>query len=298
MQCGDLLILGERVIGLPLAPPPATRVIDGAGRLLLPALVDLHLHLDKAFTLPRLPHVGGDLMAAIDAFADLAAAARIAGQVAREGGVLGAWLLHHAGRKEGLAQIFRQADAHGLRLDFHVDEGQDPNLDGPELIAEAALATGFQGPVLCGHAVSLMNLSGDALDRGLDRIARAGIALCALPMTNLYLQSRSSGTPDRRGIPRLAEAAAAGITTCPGTDNVQDAFYPPGRHDPLLTLATAVPALHLDPPFGRHQPLVTTRAAPHDQHIRQDHDRLGRLRRRPCAGRDRRRAGRGQEAQP
>lgn len=338
LQRGDLLILGDRVIGLTLAPPPATRVIDGAGRILLPALVEPHLHLDKAFTLPRLPHVGGDLMAAIaaqeadkahwtdddlrgradaalaelvaagvsharshvdwgqgadpaatprawgvlaevaqdwagritldlaclpaiDAFTDPASAARIAGQVARDGGVLGAWLLHHSGREEGLDQIFRLAQTHGLPLDFHVDEGQDPGLDGLDLIAKAALRTGFQGPVLCGHAVSLMNLSGDRLDRRLADLARAGIALCALPTTNLYLQSRGAGTPDRRGITRLAEAAAAGITTCLGTDNVQDAFYPLGRHDPLLTLATAVPALHLDPPFGRHLPLVTTRPA-------------------------------------
>jgi cytosine deaminase len=335
VQRGDLLILGDQVIGLTLAPPPATRLIDGAGRILLPPLVEPHLHLDKAFTLPRLPHVGGDLMAAIaaqeadkanwtdddlraranmalaelvtagvsharshvdwgqgadptatprawgvlaevaqdwadritlelaclpaiDAFADPATAARISGQVARDGGVLGAWLLHHPDRKQGLAQIFRQADAHGLRLDFHVDEGQDPSLNGLELIADAVLAAGFQGPVLCGHAVSLMNLSGVALDRLLARIARAGVALCALPTTNLYLQSRGAGTPNRRGITRLSEAAAAGITTCLGTDNVQDAFYPLGRHDPLLTLATAVPALHVDPPFGRHLPLVTT----------------------------------------
>lgn len=338
VQRGDLLILGDQVIGLTLAPPAATRLIDGAGRILPPALVEPHLHLDKAFTLPRLPHVGGDLMAAIaaqeadkanwtdddlraranmalaelvtagvsharshvdwgqgadptatprawgvlaevaqdwadritlelaclpaiDAFADPAAATRIVGQVARDRGVLGAWLLHHTGRKEALAQIVRQADAHGLRLDFHVDEGQDPGLNGLELIADAVLAAKFQGPVLCGHAVSLMNLSGAALDRLLARIARAGIALCALPTTNLYLQSRGTGTPNRRGITRLAEAAAAGITTCLGTDNVQDAFYPLGRHDPLLTLATAVPALHLDPPFGRHLPLVTTGAA-------------------------------------
>jgi cytosine deaminase len=191
VQRGDLLILGDQVIGLTLAPPPATRLIDGAGRILLPPLVEPHLHLDKAFTLPRLPHVGGDLMAAIaaqeadkanwtdddlraranmalaelvtagvsharshvdwgqgadptatprawgvlaevaqdwadritlelaclpaiDAFADPATAARISGQVARDGGVLGAWLLHHPDRKQGLAQIFRQADAHGL----------------------------------------------------------------------------------------------------------------------------------------------------------------------------------------
>jgi cytosine/creatinine deaminase len=338
MQRGDLLIVGGRVIGLVPAPPPEAQVIDGAGRILLPGLVEPHLHLDKAFTLPRLPMVGGNLLAAIaaqeadkarwtdddlrsratraleelanagvsharshvdwgqgddphatprawgvlaevaqdwrgrvdltlsclpgiDAFADHAIAARIARTVAQAGGALGAWCLGHAERKAGFAAAFDLAARHGLPLDFHVDEGQDPGLDGVQIITATALATGFQGPVLCGHAVSLMDRSGPALDRLLGDMARAGISICALPTTNLYLQSRGGGTPDRRGITRLAEAAAAGVTTCLGTDNVKDAFYPLGRHDPLLTLATAVPALHLDPPFARHLPLVATHAA-------------------------------------
>lgn len=338
MQRGDLLIHGGRVIGLTATPPPEARVVNGAGRILLPGLVEPHLHLDKAFTLPRLPVVGGNLLAAIaaqeadktrwteddlrtratraleelqaagvsharshvdwgdgddphatprawgvlaelaqdwrgrvdltlsclpdiDAFADPAVADRIARTVARTGGALGAWCLGHADRKAGFAAAFDLAARHGLALDFHVDEGQDPDLDGLDIIATTALATGFQGPVLCDHAVSLTNRQGAALDRLLADMARAGISLCAMPTTNLYLQSREGGTPDRRGITRLTEAAAAGVTTCLGTDNVQDAFYPLGRHDPLLTLATAVPALHLDPPFARHLPMVATDAA-------------------------------------
>lgn len=335
---GDLLILGDQIIGLTQTPPGEAQVVNGAGRILLPGLIEPHLHLDKAFTLPRLPNVGGDLLAAIhaqeadkanwtdddlrtrasraldelvaagvsharthvdwgsgddptatprawgvlaelardwadritldrsclpdiDAFADPATAARIASDVARAGGTLGAWCLGHPRRAQGFAAVFDLATRHGLALDFHVDEGQDPGLDGLQTIATAARQTGFEGPILCGHAVSLMNLTGDRLARLLADLAQSQISLCALPTTNLYLQSRGAGTPDRRGITRLAEAAAAGLNTCLGTDNVQDAFYPLGRHDPILTLATAVPALHLDPPFDRHLPLVTTQAA-------------------------------------
>lgn len=337
LQRGDLLIDGTRVIGFAAAPPEA-RIVDGGGRLLLPPLVEPHVHLDKAFTAHRLPRIGGDLLAAIhaeeadkalwtdddlrdratralheliaagvshvrshvdwgagddpaatprawgilqevaqdhaalitlelaalpaiDLLADPDTAARIAGQVARDKGCLGAWILGHERRAEGIAGAFAQARALGLPLDFHADEGQDQGLDGLALIVAEALRSGFDGPVLCGHAVSLTNLSGDPLARVLDDAARAGIALCALPTTNLYLQSRGQGTPDRRGITRLAEATAAGVTTCLGTDNVQDAFYPLGRHDPLTTLALAVPALHLDPPLGQHLPLITTAAA-------------------------------------
>lgn len=338
LQRGDLLIRGDQVIGLTQSAPADARRLDGAGRLILPPLVDPHLHLDKAFSLPRLPDVGGDLLAAIDAqeadktnwtdedlrrragaalaelvaagvsharthvdwgqgadpgatprawsvltelaqdwadritlertclpdidwFADPALATRLARQMVQDGGILGAWCLNHPQRATGFAAAFDLAARHGLALDFHVDEGQAPGLDGLDLIAATALETGFSGPILCGHAISLMAHSGVPLARRLDRMARAGISLCALPTTNLYLQSRGAGTPDRRGITRLAEAAAAGVNTCLGTDNVQDAFYPLGRHDPLLTLAAAVPALHLDPPFGQHLPLIATQAA-------------------------------------
>lgn len=339
LQRGDLLIWGQRVIGF-VTPglAPVARRIDGAGRILLPALTEPHLHLDKAFTMSRIPHVGGDLLAAIaaqeadkahwtdadlrdraeralselqaagvrrarshvdwgtpddpratprawdvlaevvqdwagrvdlqlsalpaiDLCAERPVAARIAAEVARVGGCLGAWSLDHAGRKEGFAALFDQAARRGLALDFHVDEGQDAGLDGLPLIVEEALRTRHQGPVLCGHAVSLANLCGAPLDRLLADVARAGVSLCALPTTNLYLQSRGAGTPDRRGLTRLVEAAEAGVTTCLGTDNVQDAFYPAGRHDPLLTLSHALPALHLDPPLARHLPMISAHAA-------------------------------------
>lgn len=86
--------------------------------------------------------------------------------------------------------------------------------------------------------------------------------MVSLPTTNLYLQGRKQGeTPDRRGITRLHELAAAGVTVALGNDNVRDAFFPLGGHDPLAALAFAVPALHLDSPFDRWLPLIATSAA-------------------------------------
>jgi cytosine deaminase len=335
---GDLLVTGGKVLGFTCSAPGDARVVDGAGRILLPGLVEPHLHLDKAYTLPRLPVPEGGLLDAIaaqeadkanwtdadlraralralteleaagvsharshvdwgqgddpqaiprawgvlaelaqdwrgrveltlsclpdiDTFADPTQAERIARAVAQVGGALGAWCLGHADRKAGFFAAFDLAARYGLALDFHVDEGLGPDLDGLDIITATALATRFQGPVLCSHAISLANRSGPVLERLLADMVRAGISLCALPTTNLHLQSRGGGTPDRRGITRLSEAAGAGVTTCLGTDNVQDAFYPLGRHDPLLTLASAVPAMHFDPPLGRHLPLVATQAA-------------------------------------
>lgn len=192
--------------------------------------------------------------------ADPGFAAALGARLARDGGVLGAFVFDQPDRAAGLRAAFRTADRFGLALDFHVDEGLDAALDGLERIADLALAMRFQGPILCGHACSLANCDAKATARIADKLAKADIAVAVLPQTNLYLQGRGPGTPDRRGLTRLHELRAAGVRTVLGSDNVRDAFCPIGRHDPLHSLALAVLAAHLDPPFGRHLPLITTDA--------------------------------------
>lgn len=204
--------------------------------------------------LQRAALTGADMMA------DAGNARACARRVAQGGGVLGAFVLGQPERQVGILNTFRAAEEAGLALDFHVDEGLAPGLDGLEMIADAALETGFQGPVLCGHACSLMNRTGAEVQRIAEKLTRAGISVAALPATNLYLQGRGAGTPDRRGLTRIHELQAAGVNVVLGTDNVRDAFCPLGSHDPLATLSLAALAAHLDPPFGRHLPMITTRA--------------------------------------
>lgn len=192
--------------------------------------------------------------------ADPAEADTVARLVARTGGALGAFVLNQPERAEGIAQIFRVAERHGLALDFHVDEALG-DVNGLEMVADVALETGFAGPVLCGHACSLMDRDANAIGRIADKLARAGIAVCALPTTNLYLQDRRDGTPDRRGLTRLKELRAAGVTVLAGSDNVGDAFCPMGQFDPMAALHLSALAAHLDPPMGPWLPMISTDAA-------------------------------------
>ncbi len=197
----------------------------------------------------------------LDVFADPPVAEAIARRVAADGGALGVLVLHHEEKRPKLDLVFALADRFGLALDFHVDESLEDGQDGLETIADAALAAKFEGPVLCGHALSLATLDGEACSRLIDKLARAGVFVAALPTTNLYLQDRRDGSPVRRGMTRLRELAAAGVRIVVGTDNVRDAFCPTGRHDPLNALAHAVLVGHLDPPLGRWLRCVATDAA-------------------------------------
>ena len=227
----------------PLAPAPSWKV-----------LCELVQEYQNKATVQLAALTGADDMA------DPEVADVIARQVASAGGVLGVFTLDHLGRREGIRNAFAVAEKYQLALDFHVDEGLKPGLDGLDIIADEAMRTGFQGPVLCGHACSLMNIGTDALKPLAEKLARAGVAVACLPSSNLYLQGRGDGTPDRRGLTRVRELLDAGVRVLAGTDNVRDAFCPLGRHDPLHSLALAALAAHLDPPYGQFLPMITTNA--------------------------------------
>ncbi len=196
----------------------------------------------------------------VDEMADITQAERVARHAAEASGALGGFVLDQKHRAAGIRNLMACADRFGLPLDFHVDEGLDPALDGLELIADIALELGHKGPMLCGHACSLASRTEEDVARIADKLALAGIAVVSLPSTNLYLQGRTTGTPDRRGLTRLHELAQRGVDIVIATDNVRDAFCPIGKHDPVHSLSLAVLAGHLDPPFGRHLTTITTAA--------------------------------------
>ena len=59
---GHVAVAGDRIAGVGAGPPPsARRRLDLGGRLVIPALIDGHVHLDKTLLgLPWMPHTSGD----------------------------------------------------------------------------------------------------------------------------------------------------------------------------------------------------------------------------------------------
>ncbi|RSZ38401.1 MULTISPECIES: amidohydrolase family protein [unclassified Variovorax] len=183
----------------------------------------------------------------LDLFADIAAGERIAREVKRAGGVLGAFVYRNEGVVHKLGRVFDLAQQHGLALDFHVDEGLDVEATGLRSIAQLVRARDFRRGVVCGHACSLSVQDDAVATETLALCAGADIHLVALPTTNLYLQGAWDRTPLQRGITRIREAAARGLRASLATDNVQDAFYPYGSYDLLETFGLGVQMAHLAP---------------------------------------------------
>lgn len=178
-----------------------------------------------------------------------------------QSGVLSTFLYRDPGLRSFLRQIFSLADRFGLALDFHADETLDPDSHCLRAVAETAIATGFEGPVLVGHACALSVQSRTELDRTLDLVAQAEIGVVSLPLCNLYLQGRGARSPRQRGIAPLKEMAAKGIPVAIASDNVRDRFHAYGDMDLPEVFRQCLSMMHLDHPVGDWPASVSTAPA-------------------------------------
>jgi len=171
--------------------------------------------------------------------------------VAKHGGLLGGLTFlgeaPNAKTDAALDRIFQAAMAHGLDLDFHVDESDSPKARSLGQIADAALRHKFNGRILAGHCCSLALADDDERATIIAKVAEARITVVSLPMCNMYLQDRQSGrTPRWRGVAPLHELAAAGVTVMVASDNTRDPFYAYGDLDMLEVYREATRILHFD----------------------------------------------------
>src|SRR5207253_1029418 len=125
----------------------------------------------------------------------------VSAAVREHGGIMGGVTYIVPELDQNLDILFRLAADHGLDLDFHVDETQDPTANSLRHIAEAALRHRFAGQVTVGHCCSLARQSEEDAKQTIGLVAEAGIAVVSLPMCNMYLQDRiAKRTPRSRGV--------------------------------------------------------------------------------------------------
>jgi cytosine deaminase len=296
---------------------PGEQVLDLDGYLVLPALAEPHVHLDKAFTSISAP-VGGDLIAAMSAHhsvldtqsgEQIAARAERAALLFLANGCTAIRAHTGCGRRAGISAIVAlsavrdrlaglldiQIVAHiggpapgtpwrdhvtilrdavaagadvvggnpfleddpdqamdaclevavdtGRAVDFHTDETTDPTVLTVRRLTRWALRRGPATAVAASHCISLGSATPAVQSEVAADLAEARVSVVTLPLTSLHLQGRT-GSAGNRGLTALDALAAAGVPVAAGSDNIQDAFNPVGRCDPLEIASMLVVAGH------------------------------------------------------
>ncbi len=127
----------------------------------------------------------------------------------------------------------RLAANRGLMVDLHCDETDDPLSRHIETLAAETIAFGLQGRVAGSHLTSMHSMDNYYVSKLIPLIAEAQVAAIANPLINITLQGRADSYPKRRGMTRVPELLAAGVTVAFGQDCVLDPWYPLGSGDML-----------------------------------------------------------------
>ncbi len=171
--------------------------------------------------------------------------------VAEHGGVLGGMTFlggpPDARSQAALDRAFDAAAAHGLDLDFHVDESDSSDARSLREIAATTLRKRFKGQTLVGHCCALALAEEGEQRTTIAHVAEAGLAVVSLPLCNMYLMDRKAGrTPRWRGVAPLHELAAAGVEVMVASDNTRDPFHATGDLDMIEVWRQSRRILQLD----------------------------------------------------
>ena len=127
----------------------------------------------------------------------------------------------------------RLAAERGLMLDLHCDETDDPHSRHVETLAAEVTRHGLGARAAGSHLTSMHSMDNYYVSKLLPLIAESGMTAIPNPLINITLQGRHDTYPKRRGLTRVKEMQALGITVGWGQDCVLDPWYSLGTADML-----------------------------------------------------------------
>ena len=138
----------------------------------------------------------------------------------------------------------------GLLVDMHCDESDDPMSRHIETLTYETQRLGLQGRVTGSHLTSMHSMDNYYVSKLLPLMAEAQVNVVSNPLINITLQGRGDTYPKRRGMTRVPEMLAHGLTVALGQDCVMDPWYSLGSGD-MLEVAS----------MGLHVAQMTSQAA-------------------------------------
>jgi cytosine deaminase len=134
---------------------------------------------------------------------------------------------------ESVREMARLAAERGLMLDLHCDETDDPHSRHVETLAAEVTRHGLGARAAGSHLTSMHSMDNYYVSKLLPLIAESGMCAIPNPLINITLQGRHDTYPKRRGLTRVKEMQALGITVGWGQDCVLDPWYSLGTADML-----------------------------------------------------------------
>ena len=134
---------------------------------------------------------------------------------------------------ESVRLLCEIAAEQGKLVDMHCDETDDPHSRHVETLAMQSLRLGLQGRVNGSHLTSMHSMDNYYVSKLIPLMHEAGVSAVANPLINITIQGRHDTYPKRRGMTRVPELMAAGITVAMGQDCVMDPWYSQGSGDML-----------------------------------------------------------------
>jgi cytosine deaminase len=121
-------------------------------------------------------------------------------------------------QREHVRRMCSLAAAHGRRVAMLVDDAGDPSLRTTEMLAEAMLEHDLVGRGVANHARAVGLYARPAVERLARLATRAGLGFVSDPHTGpVHLP--------------VLELTAMGLPVALGQDDIEDAYYPFGRHN-------------------------------------------------------------------
>ena len=130
-------------------------------------------------------------------------------------------------------QLCELAAEMGVPVDMHCDESDDPLSRHVETLACETVRLGLHGRVTGSHLTSMHSMDNYYVSKLIDLMAEAQLNVVSNPCVNITLQGRFDNYPKRRGLTRVPELMAAGLTVAFGQDDMLDPWYSLGSADML-----------------------------------------------------------------
>ena len=164
---------------------------------------------------------------------------------------------------ESVRLAFALAERHGLRVDLHCDETDDPQSRHLGTACAETLDRGFQGRVVAGHCTAMHSYENPYAAKVIALVVESGVQVVVNPLDNVVLQGRYDHYPKRRGLARVDQLWEAGASVGIGHDSVVDPWYRLGTAN---LVDAAWMAVHLGHLTSEDQLRRAFRALHHDNH--------------------------------